>query len=877
MTRALPFHSLGMLTLTAAFATTGCGAAYYGTAAGIIGTQKDTKKIRTTAPDAAVAAVEAPTMASLVVGTSLVTDARGRSGLPLQQVRFPPGVGESRSDRGARTTATLSDELFISIDGNSAQRITLDDSSTGSAVAADIQAKVRALTAPSGTPPEAYSRFTCTFDAATREYLLRSGAPGEASAVVINPTGSLPQTNPAAAPAAITAAALRLGTANGGLERSGAESIAWTIFNHGDDVLGVGTEVSIWLSRSKAVDNDSLLIRRESTTRAVEVATARRFTSVNKAPPATLLAVASSGEVLISPGQYFLIVGVAAAGDDILIDNVRSFVTPIQVNAPFGGMPTVNGAAPATTATLDFAPTAFEAPIAVVSGARTVCPLTLTNFGAPVAAPTSIGVDVVLGTDDTFRAPTAVSAPVTTPPTPIAGFIVNPVDIARQATLRVDTTGAGAGVTVATAGNTVTATLNPATTTVNDLLGALGNNTLVDVVWDQAGDPAADTLAALFTATGRTETTFDLQTSGRLIFRQDVTFPQTDDIQHLASFVLDVDLPSESRFVGLPQRFTAFARIRPPSGTPPQDTSNDVRRASNYTRVYATSTATFDNGVLLPTQRGTDFARLEPVTQRPVNTGSIIQGQQRVFRFEIPSTGITLNESQLLVVVRTTTFDPHLELLDSTGRPIARCDDSALGLGSLLYLPITANQNQLVLYLIVSNASIDDSNIGGSGAAFDLTISVNPRQPGDPSLTRAVSMEELFRARDFAVADDVAAGQDQNDKLIPFDLAQGKAELMFVLPGRARVRFRTSPVFNVSVTPIITRFNAGEVPTAVQFQAEVDSASLEVVYRPTSGTVATSHLLREGVYTITFNSLEGPDPRTFLLELEADYVPASVN
>ena len=76
----------------------------------------------------------------------------------------------------------------------------------------------------------------------------------------------------------------------------------------------------------------------------------------------------------------------------------------------------------------------------------------------------------------------------------------------------------------------------------------------------------------------------------------------------------------------------------------------------------------------------------------------------------------------------------------------------------------------------------------------------------------------------------------------------------------------------------ITRFNQGEVPTPLQFQAEVDPNTLQIVYRPSNGTIDTSHVLKIGVYTLTFNSQNGPDPtKAFVLEIDTDYVPEDID
>ena len=206
----------------------------------------------------------------------------------------------------------------------------------GTQVATVIQTAVRALKPTSANvPAEAYTLFTCTFDANIQQYVLTSGVPGPSSAVVVNPkatTGSSSSTSSAPTAAQTqTAANLRLGVANNGLERVGAESVSYVVFNHGTDVMPSAMPVSIFLSKSKTIDSSAILIRQDTTPAQVEVSVARRFTSRNQAPPKPV--VQSS----LTPGQYYLIVEANPGGtfggeqSTALADNVRTFSKPIEI------------------------------------------------------------------------------------------------------------------------------------------------------------------------------------------------------------------------------------------------------------------------------------------------------------------------------------------------------------------------------------------------------------------------------------------------------------------------------------------------------------------------------------------------------------------
>ncbi len=157
-------------------------------------------------------------------------DADGNGGLDLlrfvfsEDVSFGAGAGFARSgfDAGDDTaTAATNDGLIVSIDGEAAQPVTLGNQQSGAAVAAALQAAVRALTAANPFKQRAYDNFTVTYDARSGRYLLRSGVGlaasggnyaldwGSSSVVVTPQGGNTGATN------------LRLGAAAGGFERAG--------------------------------------------------------------------------------------------------------------------------------------------------------------------------------------------------------------------------------------------------------------------------------------------------------------------------------------------------------------------------------------------------------------------------------------------------------------------------------------------------------------------------------------------------------------------------------------------------------------------------------------------------------------------------------
>ena len=70
----------------------------------------------------------------------------------------------------------------------------------------------------------------------------------------------------------------------------------------------------------------------------------------------------------------------------------------------------------------------------------------------------------------------------------------------------------------------------------------------------------------------------------------------------------------------------------------------------------------------------------------------------------------------------------------------------------------------------------------------------------------------------------------------------------------------------------ITEFVGGSVPSPVEFQAVLDATASGIVYRPSGGTVETSHTLEAGVYTVSFEANQ-VDTQKLRLEVDAEFIP----
>lgn len=857
----------------------GCGAAYYGTAIGIIATQKDETETDISFPNAKPTAPVVPGFVELDFGatpdeitvTRSVNGGLPSGGAPTVQVTdfqvvgftFPPGYGETVSNRDAGITLNNGDRLVVRINGAANEELTFSTpASTGADVAAALQTALRAL---DGVDPN-IANLTVRYEEATGTYVLRTGLPGEDALIEFEPDTS---TGGATTNATSTATARRLGlgVANGGIERSGAESVQISVANSGTDALPAGTSITLYLSEDKELDaTEDFPIDVIRTNATVAVGEARTFSRRNgNQPPINL--VRSD----FDRRNYYLLFDVASLGEQLRDDNLTNSQRPVMVYDPVDDPET--GAAE-TADPLDFVPTASNSPISLLLGNQLTTTLSITNFGAAVAAPQPIDIDLVLSADQELDEPAGFFDPAGV----LAGVYINPRDPNEPITVDVVDGGVGVPLKVTVNGRTLTVTYDAAgTDTVTALVNALNASAgqRVDCFADDSGDPDTTTIAALLAADGDTSTV----ATDVFVTSRAVSFPVAE-VQTTRSFTVGAPLRTSAISIArLPLKLFPLFRIRPtltPAPTNPENAANNLRGARNFIRIYDPLTATLDatTGTVLPTVNNDDFAALQAVTQRPVTSGSIRQGQQRVFRFAIPDLGADPDESQLLVILESSDFDPHLDLLTSNGTYIAGSDDSDLGLDAMIYTAVQAPSTNRNFYAVVSSARADESDLTSGDESFELTISVNARGGTDTALVRAVEVGSIARARPLRY--ETNAPRIVNDVLIPIDLSNSKAEVMFVLPTRARVRFRTQPVFTVGVEAEITGFTAGTGATSpVPFQAVLDESASGLVYKPSGKNIRESHVLPAGVYTVAFDGLNGVgDPQTNLrLELDTEFMP----
>lgn len=889
----------------------GCGAAYYGAAAAIFVSQKGTKQIDESFPDAVPTddAVEAG-FATLRLGAAQVTvdrtDASGATvaltGFEVLGVDFPPGYGESQSNRDAEETLFAGDRLVVRVDGDVSRELIFDATdvaSVGSLVAARIAARVRALSPiDPAVSPAAYAQFSGSYDQTTGAYTFRSGAPGERSAVLFEPQPR-PEVAADETPddlSTTTARRLGLGAEHGGIEVAGADSIAITVLNRGTDSVTEATSIDLYLSHDKTLDpRVDILFDRISTDQSIAVGEAIRFYRRNgEAPPSTLV------DADFTPGPYYVLFDVESAGEAEAsrTNNLVASRRTIDVYAPIDDPAT---STVETANTLDFAIDRTSSPISVVTGRTLNSVVTITNLGQAVdAAGVDIDLDVVLSSDEELDAFAAIRDPAGA----VAGLRVNPTDPDRPVDIKINNAGTGpmqASVAALASGNVITLTYDgtggAGVATVQSLVDALNGSlgTLVDAFSDGAGDPATDTANALLAAASFTAasqvTAKDIHiTTSRVRFQPiatDYLDLNANGVRDTATEPLSAPMLTRRSFlIGavvrqtvlqtflMPRKLFPIYRIRPVISGGGQNAKNDVRVASNYCRVYDAARATFDTttGALLPTVSSEDFADLEAVTLRPVNTGSIRQGQQRVFAFEMPSTGLTIDEAQLLVVLHASGFDAHLDLLNSQGEFLAGSDDSPIGTDPLIYVAAQANAQSKVFYLVIAPARSDESDLAGGGETLELTISVNSRQPADLALVNAVNADGVVSPTKQRYEPDET--RTENDVLVPFSLSGGSAEVLFVLPQRARVNLRARPVFQVGVDSIITAFVEGQVPAPVDHQKELAENLDVIVFKPQGGTILSSHVLERGVYTLAIDSLSNlPDTQKLRLEIDTEFIP----
>lgn len=876
-----------LVVLAAGALFAGCGAAYYGTAIAIFVTQKDKTTIDTSFPDSVPTAPVTPAFATLALDATQVTVTRSDTGgfvvptspstqevtdFPVTALNFPAGLGEARSNRDTDENLVTGDKLFVRINGDTVQSFTIaagEVASIGSGVAAAIQSKVRVL-APiqASVPAEAYTLFTASFDRTSRSYLFKSGAPGETSEVVWQPTPRANSSDPELdAPSETTATRLGLGVANGGQEISGAESLRFQVLNRGDDVIPQGTMVKLYLSLDKDLSlADDVLFDEVEIPQTIAVGESRLVTRRNGGTlPVPLV------RTDFKDSTYYVLFSVEETGGELVTDNNTTFsLSTISIYQPIDD--------PATTAVetagpLDFAPTRLSTQIGLVAGDNLAATIGMTNLGQNVATTTVVNVDLTLSADTNFDAPAAFQDPAGT----LAGIRINPRDPNRSARIVVNSSGTDP-ITATVFADTITVSFNggAGVATVQSMItalnGSLGN--LVDAFHDGRGS-TTESLNNLITAAGVTEQT------ARDIFvtTQALNFTPTSRPQEERTFLINGTVRNAFANNSLPAKLRPFVRIRPPAGTgaTAENTKNNVRRGRNFIRLYDRTAAFFDSdtGIKLPTRGSVDFAKLDAVTQRPVNTGSIQQGQQRVFSFVIPATGGPVEESQLLIVLRSDDFDAHIDLLNETGQFVAGSDDIGLGKDPVIYTPALAAGTKRIFYLVVSPARFDEADLSGGDETFELTISANSRGLTDPNLLIATKGDNVLRNVTQRYEPQATAPRTRNNALLGYSLANRRSEVMFVLPQRGRVRFRSTPIANSGITTTITQFRQGQVPSPVEFQAQFEPAEGKIIFRPTGKGANASHLLQAGVYTVAFDGSLS-DTQKFRLEVDTEFVPDSV-
>ncbi|MCW8141290.1 MAG: hypothetical protein KIT58_20500, partial [Planctomycetota bacterium] len=547
MNRREPRGTRAWAALTC-LALTGCGAAYYGAALGVVATQRDKKTIDLSFPDAVPTGPVAPSFATARLSTGQVTISRDLStfnpgNLPgvgqvtrtdhrIEGIDFPAGYGEARSNRDADATLVDGDRLVVRINGDQARELTFaagDVASTGAAVAQVIRDKVRALT-PSGpgVPATAYTLFDASYDPVSRSYLFVSGAPGDASEVVFEPAPrqGVADAQPSAA-SMLTAARLGLGAANGGIELPGSASVRIVVLNRGTDTLLAGTTVELYLSLDKVLDpRIDLRFDRMTLDEALAVGEARRLTRrEGGAPPVDLL------REDLRPGLYYVLFSVVGSDERITSNNLIASA-PVLVSLPADD--------PAATVSGPFDPVDIVAartvsPISVVTDELLAMSVTLTNAGGAVAAPVQVDLDLVLSPDATFDAPGGFADPTGAVPFALR---INSDDPTRVVTVNLDGSGTPATVGVAVTGLTVNVTYDPAVHSVNQVAAALqsGAGTILDAFVTGGGDPAqAGSMATLAAAAGVTTTS----TGDTFVTTRRVTCAAEDRPLRTPTFVLD--------------------------------------------------------------------------------------------------------------------------------------------------------------------------------------------------------------------------------------------------------------------------------------------------------------------------------------------------
>jgi hypothetical protein len=128
-------------------------------------------------------------------------------------ILMPSGRSVSGPGPGTTLTTGVNDGLAVNLDGDGVRQVALGTQPSATAIAAAIQAAVRALTPLNLAHQPAYDGFRCDYSTTTAgAYTLRSGTPGPLSSVVVS-----------VAIAADASHTLKLGLTQGGLEQVGQD------------------------------------------------------------------------------------------------------------------------------------------------------------------------------------------------------------------------------------------------------------------------------------------------------------------------------------------------------------------------------------------------------------------------------------------------------------------------------------------------------------------------------------------------------------------------------------------------------------------------------------------------------------------------------
>jgi uncharacterized phage protein gp47/JayE len=126
---------------------------------------------------------------------------------------------------GTALTAGVNDQVSLNVDGDGVRTLTLGAQSTATAIAAAIQAAVRALAALNPSHQPAYTTFRADYSVTMPGvYTLRSGTAGPSSSVVVSATTG--------------STTLKLGLGAGGLESVGMDSLSVPVICDSIGVIG---------------------------------------------------------------------------------------------------------------------------------------------------------------------------------------------------------------------------------------------------------------------------------------------------------------------------------------------------------------------------------------------------------------------------------------------------------------------------------------------------------------------------------------------------------------------------------------------------------------------------------------------------------------